>query len=60
MDNSTQEFINNANKPKEKPLDYVVRPGDELKVTLETLEDVCIIIAAACLLGFITYVSIGG
>ena len=57
MDNSTQEFINNANKSTEKPLDYVVRTEDELNVTRE---DVYIVIALACILGFITYMVTGG
>ena len=56
MNNSTRDFINNANKSTEKPLDYIVRTEDELKVTRE---DVYIIIAVACVVGFITWLNLG-
>ena len=56
MDDLTQDFINNVNKSTEKPLDYIVRTEDELKVTRE---DVYIIIAVACVVGFITWLNLG-
>jgi len=64
MDKLKSQFIANANKSNQKPIELYsahtgkrYHPGDEHNLTKD---DFYFIIAAMCVIGFITYIALGG
>jgi hypothetical protein len=64
MNNSTDDFIKQAGKSNQKPVvDFDAfagkrkHPGDEHNVTLEFAFK---FVAVVCVIGFITYLNVGG